>query len=383
MKHTISISMITCVFLLFGCGVPPTEPPATTEGKQTVERLLDTATAANIPPTSSATEALPTPTQTPAVVFEIPTERFWLHDFFIMDETRSLAVGLKGRTEDIHPVLPVIMLTTDGGKNWAEVDAGLEIGDLNSVTFTDSVTGYAAGQDYDGRIPVILRTEDGGQTWTKATVPQTPAFVNRVYFSPAGMGWGIGFHQNGGALLLRSKDGIVWVEQGHPSPERANLRGIMFPSEDVGYAVGSGSSPYLIKTTDGGDTWIELEVPLEDGTLSDALFLDDLHGVVAGSSGDSGVILATKDGGKSWTVSKFPDSAVYLIRVFLYRAALIVVGNVCGDSTCNGLILASKDKGETWRELPRLEGRVNAIGTGNSVEGLVVFAQHTDAYASI
>ena len=370
MKHGILISTAIGVFLLSGCGTPPatTVPP--------------TATATDVPPTATATEVLPTPTQMPALEFEIPTE-IGLHDSYIIDETRSLAVGLTSRAEDIHPLIPVIMLTTDGGRNWTEVETGLEIGNLNSVTFTDALTGYAAGQDYNDRTPVILRTEDGGQTWEKAIGPQTQAMVNKVYFSPAGIGWSVGFYENDGSLLLRSEDGITWVEQDHPSSGKASLNGITFPSKEVGYAVG-GNPPYLIKTTNGGATWNELEVPLEEAFLYDVLFFDDLHGMVAGGfSGDSGVILVTKDGGESWRVSKISGSSVYLGRIFQYGNTLLVFGNDCGDNGCSGLVLKSNDKGDAWEELPHLDGRVTAIGSSNSAMGLVVFAVYTDAYAGI
>ncbi len=396
MKYTIFKILTIGVFLLPGCGTqlvetpvstltPPQEEEAVevvTEIEPTATTVPATTTAINMPPTATATEVLPTPTQVPALEFEISSE-IVLHGSFIIDENHSLAVGLTSRAEDVNPLIPVLMLTTDGGRNWADVETGLEIGDLNSVTFTDAVTGYAAGQDYNDRTPVILRTEDGGQTWKKAIGLQTQAMVNEVYFSPAGIGWAIGFYENGGSLLMRSEDGITWVEQDLPSSAKAGLNGITFPSEEVGYAVG-GSPPYLIKTMDGGVTWNELEVPLQEAFLYDVLFFDDLHGVVVGGfSEDSGVILVTEDGGESWTVSKFSGSSVYLRWIFRYRGTLIVFGNDCGDNGCSGLVLKSKDKGETWEELPHLDGSVKAIGRSNIAEDLVVFAFYTDAYASI
>jgi len=412
MKHIILIRIAICLFLLSGCGTPPVESPgptvtsppteegippeepATPQEEPTVEAVSEmeptpttvppSATATNVPPTATATKILPSPTQVPALEFEIPSEMFWLQDFFFIDETRGLAVGNKGSAADTYPV---IMLTTDGGGDWTEVDAGYEIGTLNSVTFTDEVTGYAAGQDWEGSIPVILRTGDGGQTWKEVIVPQTSAFVSDVYFSPAGVGWGVGFYEHAGSLLLRSEDGITWTAQDYSASEGASLFSIDFPSPDVGYAVGTGPgnpAPHIIKTTDAGVTWKELEVPLETAFLYDVLFLDDLNGVVVGGfSEDSGVILVTRDGGESWTVSRFSGSTVYLKRVFLLTSTLLVFGNDCNDQGCSGLVLMSKDKGETWVELPRLEGKVNAIGGGISPESLVAFALYTEVYSSI
>lgn len=412
MKKTILFSIAFCAFLLSACNRSMTGspiPPETSPQAFTAEALQESAVppdeptaeaATEIPPTATpvpptltptptavpptATKILPTPTQVAAAEFEIPSEMFWLQDFYILDESRGVAVGNKGSGAD---TFPVIMLTADGGNTWVEVDAGFKTGTLNSVTFTDEATGYISGQDWDGALPVILRTEDGGSTWVNGDLPQERSFVNKVYFSPEGTGWGIGFYENGGSLLLRSEDGVNWIEQDHTTPENATLFGITFPSEGVGYAVGTSGSgipaPHIITTSDAGATWTQLEVPLQEAFLYDLHFFSDQHGVVVGGfSGNEGVILVTGDGGESWTVSKFPGTSVFLKRIFPYREALLVFGNDCGAQGCSGLVLVSQDQGESWEELPRLEGRVNAIGT-SSRGNLVAFALYAESYASI
>ncbi len=327
--------------------------------------------------------AYPTPamaeTEELAVMqFEILDESVTIQDIFVLDETYAWAVGDRGEAEDTQPV---IFLTTDGGESWVEVDSGISRGILVTVAFTDQMIGYAAGQDWDGNIPtLILRTEDGGQTWTKATLPQVFGSVDKVYFSESGVGWGIGFDfGNFQSLLLRSEDGINWVEQEHPSHEDAGLFGISFPSEGVGYAVGSygwdNPTPYLIKTVDGGDTWTELDPPLEEATLSDVLFLDDQYGVAVGNSGELGVILVTEDGGSSWEISEFSGSSVYLKKILLYNAMLLVFGDIWEkDIGYKALILALMGKGELWVEAMRLNAKVTAVNQGANAKDVVLAA---------
>lgn len=337
-------------------------------------------------PGLGATEVPPSSSDVPVMEFEIPYEDFWLQDFYILDETQSWAVGNKGRAENTQPV---IMLTSDGGENWVEVEPGFETGTLNSITFTDELVGYAAGQNWGGDIPtIILRTEDGGQTWAEATIPQVFGSVDEVYFSPAGIGWSVGFDfGNFHSLMLRSEDGITWVEQDHPTHEEAGLFGITFPTEEVGYAVGNygfdNPIPYLIKTSDGGATWTEIDPPLEQAMLFDVLFLDEDVGVVVGFSEEQGIILVTEDGGESWTISEFSGSTVYLKKIFLYRAMLLVIGNICEDYGCKGLMLMSKDGGKVWQELLRLDSKINAIGSSKSTEDLVTVALYADSYANV
>ncbi len=326
--------------------------------------LVGIVLSAFVAPVSAETE------EPPVVEFELPDENITIQDVFLWDDTFGWAVGTKGEAENTQPV---IVLTEDGGASWVEVGSGIKTGVLVTVNFTDRMTGYAAGQDWGGEVPtLILRTQDGGQTWEKATLPQVFGSVDKVYFSETGLGWSVGFDfGNFHSLLLRSEDGITWVEQDHPSHEEAGLFGITFPSEEVGYAVGSygweNPTPYLIKTTDGGTTWTELEPPMPQAMLSDVLFLDELYGIVIGTSGDLGVILVTEDGGSRWEISEFSGSTVYMRKMLIYEAMILVFANICDkDYVCKALILGSKDKGKLWEEVMRLNAKVSAVNQGST-----------------
>ena len=85
---------------------------------------------------------------------------------------------------------------------------------LYNIYFVDENVGYITG----GR-STILKTEDGGKTWARKTaMSDTPR------------------------------------RDGRPGYLRANLMGIQMMSETTGFIVGSENT--ILKTTDGGETWI-------------------------------------------------------------------------------------------------------------------------------
>ncbi|MFC2028298.1 YCF48-related protein [Chloroflexota bacterium] len=379
--------IISMVMGLSGCGVNPTGlvvPTITIQESNQTITLKPTDT--RIPPTAAATEANFTPTPVTTQKFAIPYELYWLQDFFLLDGNTGYTVGNKGSHADTYPV---IMMTSDAGATWVDQYPGFAIGTLNTVIFTDDSTGYIGGQDWTGSKPIILRTENNGLVWNRMDLSDIPAMIHEIYFSPGGIGWSVGFHENGGSLMQRSSDGIAWIKQDHSPHEIASLFGITFPSNKIGYAIGTQGrdnppKPYVIKSTDAGETWSELDVPLKGAFLYDVFFLDDLNGVIVGGfSGNDGVILVTGDGGESWKLTRIKGSSVYFNSIILYRSLLLVFGNDCGNLGCNALVLASDDSGESWQEILRLEGKINAIGTDQTSQGPLAFALYREDEAHI
>ncbi|HXU28453.1 MAG TPA: YCF48-related protein, partial [Bacteroidia bacterium] len=72
------------------------------------------------------------------------------------------------------------------------------------------------------------------------------------------------------------------------------LTSVFFPTRDTGYAV--GYFQYIIKTTNGGNTWITQSNP-NGTTLSSVYFTDANTGFAVG---DGGLVLKTTNGGNNW-----------------------------------------------------------------------------------
>lgn len=114
-----------------------------------------------------------------------------------------------------------------------------------------------------------------------------------------------------------------------------------FISTDTGWVVGKG--PAILKTTDGGSTWINQFASADEDMLS-VHFLDRLNGWVGGYSGS---IYKTTDGGNTWS----QNSSGFMQPVNQIKFINNQIGNaVIGKSVGSryGVIIHSLDGGETW-----------------------------------
>jgi hypothetical protein len=129
----------------------------------------------------------------------------------------------------------------------------------------------------------------------------------------------------------------------------SNLKGIHFPTETTGYAVGDNGT--ILKTTNGGAQWTSLTTSFPGYWFWDVHFVDANTGYVVGESDPGfnpcgqGIILKTTNGGANWTT--LASSLSYPVR------DLFVVGKdtlfVCGGAEqTNSVIAKSFDGGNTF-----------------------------------
>ena len=237
-----------------------------------------------------------------------------LQDVYFMDNQNGLVVGNGG----------LVLVTSDGGKTWEKMDvnmrppgAGQRPGGgggpppgfgrggpapLYNIYFVDENVGYIIG----GR-GTILKTEDGGKTWArKRAMSDTPG------------------------------------RDGNPRPLRANLMGIQMLSETTGFIAGSENT--ILKTTDGGETWVgsseRARVGETRNNLEGLWFVSSTTGWIIGSFG---TLLHTADGGANWE-KRDPGFDNNLFGIYFHDEN---TGWICGQE---GLILHTADGGATWNQ---------------------------------
>ncbi len=223
----------------------------------------------------------------------------------------GVSVGAAGR----------IQRTVDGGKTWATVESGTKR-NLRNVAFTDSQNGIAvAGPAGTG--PGMVRTEDGGLTW----LPQ-PCVVD--------------------TNICDSASSLVGVS--------------LLPSQ-VGMAIGANG--VVIKTNDGGRSWIQLKHGLTTATLWSVALIDDNAAVIVGQNG---IILRTNDAGAGWKRCE-SGTQLFLSSVqFLDESQGVILGQA-------GTILTSTDGGLTWQsERSRTTRDLSAIIFDTSGQGVLTGA---------
>ncbi len=184
---------------------------------------------------------------------------------------------------------------------------------LNSVHFVDAMNGWVVGNR-----GTILHTTNGGATWTSQTTdavrnalaPGDPAItLESVHFVDAMNGWVVGHN---GTILHTINGGTTWTAQTVDDSFTNHLQSVHFVDAMNGWAVGNrtgtSGTQDIIRTTDGGSTWVKSE--FDSGVnvllLNSLHFADAKNGFVVGNSFNFSpyavrlVILHTTDGGKTW-----------------------------------------------------------------------------------
>jgi len=233
-------------------------------------------------------------------------------------------------------------VTYDHGENWTEVPVEVDElfeGDYNgpenelladSYIVTPNMTAFIVGglQDIS-----VLQSTDQGETWKEASVPspfqairmrildfvsETHGFV--ILTGGRTMSWE-------GNLIFRTNDGgSTWEEIGNV-PTNRQLTSAGFIDENLGFAsFGSitinenPAVPDLYRTTDGGETWSRVEVPIPveyEGifTVAESPTFDGTQGtllVSQGPNGDyqGGEVMArfvSVDEGETWSFANLVD----------------------------------------------------------------------------
>lgn len=138
-------------------------------------------------------------------------------------------------------------------------------------------------------------------------------------------------------------------------------------NDEIAIAVGNGTT--IIKSANGGDSWAEVNFPVDnDGhVINDIIFFDDNNGLISASASGviNGFMLQTSDQGENWTalsLSAFSDGSgdetidpVAGSKVYFYsmeqidaNTALVVLKWVDASNACHGFVYKTTDKGATW-----------------------------------
>lgn len=116
-------------------------------------------------------------------------------------------------------------------------------------------------------------------------------------------------------------------------------------------------SPYLLKSSDGGQSWQPMEVPANGDNAVYSLATDpyDVDRVLAGMEGQ---IIGSDNGGDSWQVRFAPENYSYFNQITfssLQPDRVYAVGTDGGNDVGDVLLYTSEDGGQQW-DVVRFEG---------------------------
>ncbi|MDH4158163.1 MAG: YCF48-related protein, partial [candidate division Zixibacteria bacterium] len=247
---------------------------------------------------------------------------------------------VNGRTGWVVGIDGAALYTSDGGATWRLQNSTTD-NTLWDITFVDDKVGWAVGEN-----ATIIQTRDGGLKWVSPVTLASSADFHGVSFADGKHGWAVGGH---GAIVRTIDAGWTWTAVKSGFAE--NLRGVQFADNAHGIAVGEVAKHFgehraditfkgrILITADSGKSWHMPSVnPSGEVNLWSVAFVDPQNAWIVG---DSGTILKTSDGGDIWIEQTCPVEAELHDVAF----ATTSTGWIAGSG---GTLLKTTDGGETW-----------------------------------
>lgn len=195
--------------------------------------------------------------------------------------------------------------TTDGGATW-EVISSFDFDDFNDMEFLDDQTGWVASAD--GK---VLHTTDGGGNWSSRNAGSEDLFDFHVQNDSTY--WVAGEY---GSLYNSVDSGDTWnlavdIDTLGLTRFSDSFYGVEFLNDDVGFAVGQtydgGDIAFVLKTTDGGQSWIRLTTHQFEYIVRDIEIGENGEIILAGGKEqygetESNAVYISEDEGQTWSV---------------------------------------------------------------------------------
>ncbi len=151
------------------------------------------------------------------------------------------------------------------------------------------------------------------------------------------------------SFLIASASQADDVWQSFETQTQASFRGLAAVSKDVAWACGSKGT--IIRTIDGGMSWLHYSLPnLQDIEIRSIHAWDKNKAIVA-TAGQPALILKTTDGGVSWKISyenKSPQAFFDGMKFQNDQSGLAFSDPVDGSL----LIVKTDDGGDSWKAIP-------------------------------
>ena len=251
---------------------------------------------------------------------------------------------------------------------WRRTNAPDASSRTDDIWFVDPLRGWAANSN--GK---IIYTENGGDSWVEQ-LGDDDVYFRCLGFANETIGWAGTL--TAGKRLFHTTDGVNWnLVDNLPENQPSAICGIFAVSKEVVYASGTNfpNRPTgIYKTLDGGANWTAINMDPWADMLIDCFFTDESTGwVVGGKIPDEEpqirdnsipVVLKTTDGGVTWENKVVSIEDQFVKGEWGWKIQFLndQIGFVSLEAFDVGAILKTTDGGETWARIPINDPQKNA-----------------------
>jgi photosystem II stability/assembly factor-like uncharacterized protein len=162
------------------------------------------------------------------------------------------------------------------------------------------------------------------------------------------------------AIIKTTNGGSSWVSMTNPKPGYVFSK-LSFINKDFGSIIGPSGCVY--HTTNGGNSWITQPAGNPTTGFKSIQIIDSLYGY---ATAPGGTIVRTTDGGNSWTLMKVPYNDVLNGVSFSDRLNGLIVGT-------RSLILRTSDGGNTWvKQISPVSDNLYSVSFPDKNNGIAV-----------
>jgi len=163
-------------------------------------------------------------------------------------------VVVEGPTHDFE-----VLHTSDAGETWHRQLAASNEAIGEYLRFFDASNGVVVVL---GTQSGLYRTSDGGATWARQALTGAGGYVLSADFVDADHGWLLAQASTEGETLLRTLDGgSTWIGLGNPVAYSDWAYGVVFADSRNGWLYTESTAPYAYKSQDGGSSWNRIGLP--------------------------------------------------------------------------------------------------------------------------
>lgn len=222
-----------------------------------------------------------------------------------------------------------VLVTTDGGNNWAQRFPPLS-GYTYGIRYHGDNVWVASLNNY------LVHSTDNGMNWT---IDNASPLFQSIGWQSSTDGWAVaGSHTGSDQMCRRTTDcGSTWFWD-FDAPGGAQ---VLWLDQDHGWTLIEGRSARVYRTADGGSRWDSYG--LGTGNWVDGMFFVSPDSGWA--HGQNGTIRFTSDGGQSWT-GQTSGVSEYCAAVFFTGPTEGWAGGGYGGGS--GFVLHTTDAGQNW-----------------------------------